>query len=171
MKSIAAILVCFATVAGLSNSARADDIRAMNVAFFGFQFVNELHDRASPAELKRLRQISEVLRRELEQSGKYHFVRISPELRRRIAKAPPITECSGCQLEWARHAGADAAGYGVVTKRSDRTLSVTVYMDDAKDGYQYFDHSADIVGNSDQSWNRGIHILIDTYLLKASSKP
>ena len=90
--------------------------------------------------------------------------RLSDELKQKIAQSPAITGCNGCQIDWARQAGADLAVWGTVQKVSNLILNINVYMDDTKDGHQYFGHSVDIRGNTDKSWQHGIRYLVRHYL-------
>jgi hypothetical protein len=77
-----------------------------------------------------------------------------------------ITGCNGCQIEWAREAGADLAVSGTVQKVSNLILNEKVYIDDTKNRSRFFSQSVDIRGNTDESWVRGMHYLLRNYLLE-----
>ena len=98
-------------------------------------------------------------------SGRYEILPLSEALTKKIAQSSKITGCNGCQIDWAREAGADLAVWGTVQKVSNLILNENVYIDDAKDGSQYFGRSVDIRGNTDESWERGIRYLVRNYLL------
>ena len=108
--------------------------------------------------------VGELLRRMLTESGRYQIAPLSDDLKQRIAQSPEITACNGCQIDWARQAGADLAAWGTVQKVSNLILNLNVYMDDTTDGRRYFARSVDIRGNTDESWQRGIRYLLRHYL-------
>ncbi len=137
----------------------------LKVAFFGFRLIDTSPEPPTDAERARLGLLDEDLRHRLEQSGRYVFVPISPSLRQKIAAAPEIGDCNGCQIDWAREAGADLAVYGMVQKVSNLILNLNLSMDEAAGGSPYFFHSVDIRGNTDDSWQHGISYLTRHYVL------
>jgi Protein of unknown function (DUF2380) len=136
----------------------------LSVAFFGFHLVNTSLEPVHDAEKQRIAMVSELLRRMLTDSGRYRFVPLSEDLQQKIRHSAEITGCNGCQIDWARQAGADLAAWGTVQKVSSLILNLNVYMDDTKDGRRFFAHSVDIRGNTDESWQRGLRYLVRYYL-------
>jgi hypothetical protein len=136
----------------------------LKVAFFGFELINTSPEPTSDAERARLASLGEQLRGMLEASGRYRVVPLSGELRKKIAAGAEITGCNGCQIDWAREAGADLAVWGTVQKVSNLILNITVSMYSVKDGRRYSGRSVDIRGNTDESWQRGILYLVQHYL-------
>jgi hypothetical protein len=138
--------------------------KPLKVAFFGFELLNTSLEPVHDAEKQRLAMVGEELRRMLAESGQYEIVPLSAALKQKTAESPAITGCSGCQIDWARQAGADLAVWGTVQKVSNLILNLNIYMDDAKDGHRYFGRSVDMRGNTDESWQRGVRYLVHHYL-------
>jgi hypothetical protein len=159
--SAASVLVA---VCGGPAPAEPASGKPLTIAFFGFQLINTSLEPVHDAEKQRLAMVGELLRRMLTDSGRYQIVPLSDDLQQNITQSAEITDCNGCQIDWARQAGADLAVWGTVQKVSNLILNLNVYMDDTKDGRRYFAHSVDIRGNSDESWQRGIRYLVRHYL-------
>jgi len=138
----------------------------LKIAFFGFEFINTSLEPTSEAERRRLAMVGDVLVHMLVESGRYQIAPLSDALKSKIAQSSKITGCNGCQIDWAREAGADLAVWGTVQKVSNLILNENVYMDAVKDGRQFFARSVDIRGNTDQSWERGIRYLVRHNLLE-----
>jgi Protein of unknown function (DUF2380) len=151
-------------VCGEPAAAETPSAKPHRVAFFGFQLINTSLEPVHDAEKQRIAMVGELLRRMLTESGQYQIVPLSDDLQQKIAQSPEITGCNGCQIDWARQAGADLAAWGTVQKVSNLILNLNVYMDDTKDGRRYFAHSVDIRGNTDESWQRGVRYLVRHYL-------
>jgi hypothetical protein len=83
-----------------------------------------------------------------------------------IASGPNISNCNGCQREFALRVGANWAAWGTVQKVSNLILNINVYMEDAESGKMKFARSVDIRGNTDESWRRGLDYLLRNYLLR-----
>jgi hypothetical protein len=146
--------------------AQTNSGERLKVAFFGFEMINTSPEPTSDAEKKRLRTLEETLTKMLAESGRYEVVPLSDALKETIERSARITGCNGCQIEWARKAGADLAVWGVVQKVSNLILNENVYMEDAKTGRAYFGQSVDIRGNTDESWTRGMRYLLRYNLLE-----
>ena len=102
----------------------------------------------------------------LADSGRYEIAPLPEALRRRIAQSAEITGCNGCEIEWAREAGADIAAFGTVQKVSNLILNENIYMNRVDGGAPFYSGSVDIRGNTDKSWSRGMKYLIGEYFLK-----
>lgn len=127
----------------------------------------ELHDTSGegtkPEQQHRLELVTEELRRALAESGRYEVVDIAP-IRPRIAAGPALRSCGTCVPEAARALGADAALLPVVQKVSNLILSITI-AEIGADGARRAIHSAEIRGNTDESWLRGTRWLLRNRLL------
>lgn len=154
-----------ALAAALFASASALAAEKLKVAFFGFELINTSIDPTGEGELRRIGMVGDELTKLLTESGRYEAVPLSDALKQKIASGSNITGCNGCQLDYAREAGADLAVWGTVQKVSNLILNENLYMDDAKTGASYFGRSVDIRGNTDESWMRGIRYLVKNYLL------
>ena len=72
----------------------------------------------------------------------------------RLAKDGIISTCNGCEAKLARAINATHSLGCLVHKVSNLIMSITVYMRDANTEQLLEQHSADLRGNSDQSWER-----------------
>jgi hypothetical protein len=164
MKALA--LGAFLMLGGLNccTTAIADDQIAPRVAFFGFQLINTSIEPTTPAEDKRIRMLDDLLRQKLDNSGHFTIVPIPPELREKLATGPEISNCNGCQLDFARQVDADWAAWGTVQKVSNLILNINVYMENARTGKPEFVKSIDIRGNTDETWRRGLDYMLRYYL-------
>lgn len=146
--------------------ARANAGGKLKIAFFGFEFINTSLEQTSDAEKRRLAMVGDVLAKMLADSGRYEIAPLSDALKTRIAQSSSISGCNGCQIDWAREAGAELAVWGTVQKVSNLILNENVYMDAVKDGRQFFARSVDIRGNTDQSWEHGVRYLVRHNILE-----
>ena len=149
-------------VATMGGTRAQDKIK---VGFFGFELINTSAEPTSEAERQRVERLGEVLTQMLTESGRYEVVPLSPQLQARIAANANITGCNGCEVDYAREAGAEVAAFGTVQKVSNLILNENLYMRRA-DGQMYFSRSVDIRGNTDESWERGMRYLLRNYFFK-----
>ena len=154
------LTVIIALVAGCATAA---DQPVFLVAFFGFQLINTSLQSTTPEEGQRIRMLDDIFRRRLNSSGRYQLISIPPDLENAVAAAP-ITNCNGCERDFALKAGADLAAWGTVQKVSNLILNINVYMEDARANKMVFVKSVDIRGNTDESWQRGLDYLLRHYL-------
>lgn len=132
-------------------------------AVFPFELIDTSHEgefngiRAD--ETRRLELISEELRILLRQDGRYASVAISG-LGTEIEEASPLHKCNRCARDLARKAGADLAMTGTVQKVSNLILNINIYVLDVASGKIERQMSADIRGNTDESWTRGLRWLV-----------
>ena len=140
-----------------------------SVAAFDF----ELYDTSlegelrgeNEAEQRRLAAISDQFRRLLAQSARYDLVDIMPA-RREIAAAGMFRGCNGCAVKIARGLGAEVSMTGMVQKVSNLILNINIYVRDVRSGKLLQVMSADIRGNTDESWAHGVSWLVRNRLLK-----
>jgi hypothetical protein len=118
----------------------------------------------NPDEQRRLILISDLLRRLLSESGRFHVIDIDPAAAQ-IADAGHFRGCNGCDVTIARDLGAELAVTGVVQKVSNLILNINIYMRDTRSGELAKAMSADIRSNSDESWSRGVSWLVRNRLL------
>jgi hypothetical protein len=159
-------LGAFFALGGVSccTSAFAHDQIPPRVAFFGFQLINTSLEPTTPAENERIRMLGDLLRQKLDASGQFTIVPIPPELREKLAAGPEISNCNGCQRDFARQVDADWAAWGTVQKVSNLILNINVYMENARTGKPEFVKSIDIRGNTDETWRRGLDYMLRYYL-------
>ncbi len=68
-------------------------------------------------------------------------------------------------MQLAQKVGADLSVTGVVQKVSNLILNMNVYIRDAHTGQMVAAASADLRGNTDESWSRGMSYLLRNRLL------
>lgn len=137
------------------------------VAVFDFELVDsslegEMSGR-SPAETARLAGLGEQLRDALDASSRYRTVE-TPEILFE-ARRRNLQNCGGCDLKLAAEVGARQSVTGTVQKVSNLILNINVYIRDVDSGDMVKAASADIRGNTDQSWRRGLDWLLRNRLL------
>ena len=138
------------------------------IAVFGFELIDtSLEDELSGPctdEQARLTRITDQLRRELTESGRYTLIDIAP-MRDRIEKVGLLHGCNGCEADIALTLGADMSFAGTVQKVSNLILNINLYMRDAATGVLQRTLSVDIRGNTDESWSRGVSYIVHHRLL------
>jgi len=133
------------------------------VAVFGFELIDtSLEGEISGPradEQARLIAVSDQLRRELTESGRYTLIDVAP-MRDKIESARPLHGCNGCEADIARELGAEISMAGTVQKVSNLILNINLYTRDASTGRLLGTYSVDIRGNTDASWSRGVSYII-----------
>jgi Protein of unknown function (DUF2380) len=114
-------------------------------------------------EQDRLMRAGDQLRRELAESGKFQLVDIAPV--NAEAHGSNLQACGGCDVRFANQIGADLVLTGVVQKVSNLILEMTVYLRDVHTGQLVTAMTADMRGNTDESWSRATHYLVKERLL------
>ena len=158
-------LFAFATLVLLvSTPARAEPPK---LAVFDF----ELLDTSLEGEMKgpqadehdRLIRISDQVRRQLTESGKYQLLDIAPV--KAAAEGSNLQACGGCDVDYARRIGADLVITGVMKKISTLILNLTIFVRDVHTGQLVTAMNADFRGNTDESWTRATSYLVRNRLL------
>jgi Protein of unknown function (DUF2380) len=148
---------------GVAEGAPADQAPP-RVAFFGFQLINTSLQSTTAEEEARIRMLDDAFRKKLDASGRFKIVPIPPDLREEVAAAPEISNCNGCERDFAIKAGADWAAWGTVQKVSNLILNINVYIEDVRQKKMEFVKSVDIRGNTDESWQHGLDYMLRHYL-------
>jgi hypothetical protein len=159
-KPLAALALLFAATTVASAAPKA--------AIFPFELIDlsiegELGGRRTD-ETQRLALVTEELRRLATQAAGYELVELSG-LKAEIERAAPLHKCGGCEVNFARQVGADLAFTGTVRKVSGLILSLSIQVRDVSNGRLTRVLQADIRGNTDESWTRGIRWLVKNRLL------
>jgi len=148
----------------VSMPARADPPK---LAIFDF----ELLDTSLEGEMRgpqadehdRLIRISDQVRRQLTDSGKFELLDISPV--KTAAEGSNLQACGGCDVQYAQRIGADLVITGVMKKVSTLILNLTIFVRDVHTGQPVAAMSADMRGNTDESWSRATGYLVRNRLL------
>ncbi|MGI9383042.1 MAG: DUF3280 domain-containing protein [Methyloligellaceae bacterium] len=151
------------------NAERLAAAEETKVAVFDF----ELYDTSlegdvrgeNPAETRRIAMVSGLLRSLMAESGRYSLVDLKPGAAD-IEAAGSFRGCNGCDAEIAVKLGAALSVTGVVQKVSNLILNINIYVRDAASGEIKGVMSADIRGNTDKSWERGVRWLVKNRLLR-----
>jgi hypothetical protein len=117
---------------------------------------------AFPEAPSRLAMVTERLRESLARERLYQVVDNAPvaELIRTESQRQSLLECNGCELDIAQQAGADRVLLGWVQKVSNLILNINIEIRDARSGTAVLTKSADMRGNTDLSWQRGVDYLV-----------
>jgi hypothetical protein len=156
------LIVALAIV--IATTARADPPK---VAVFDFELVDtSLQGEVSGPradEHDRLTRAGDQLRKELADSGKFSLVDIAPV--NAAAHGSNLQACGGCDVRLAQQLGADLVMTGVVQKVSNLILNMNIYLRDVHSGQIVTAVSADLRGNTDESWTRAMGYLVRNRLL------
>jgi len=140
---------------------------AQTVAVFDFELIDTSVEGEikgpRPDEQARLGRLSDQLRLRLKESGRFALVDIAPVLGE--AHASNLQACGGCDAQLAKRLGAELAITGTVQKVSNLILNMNIYVRDASSGATLAAMSADMRGNTDESWFRALDWLIRNRLL------
>jgi hypothetical protein len=143
-------------------------------ALFPFELIDTSHEGelSGPRtdETQRLVLVTEELRRLVAGDGRYEPVDLAA-LTSDIARAAPLYKCNGCEADLAKTAGAELAMTGTVQKVSNLILNLNIYVRETGTGKLVRAMSADIRGNTDESWLRGIRWLVKNRLFAKETTP
>jgi hypothetical protein len=103
------------------------------------------------------------LRKELAESGKFRLLDIAPV--NAAAHGSNLQACGGCDVKYSQQLGADLEITGVVQKVSNLILNINIYLRDVHSGRLITAMSADMRGNTDESWLRALAYLVRNRLL------
>ncbi|MEE7446650.1 hypothetical protein MRF4_01750 [Methylobacterium radiotolerans] len=144
-------------------SAHAEPPKA---AVFDFQLANLGAQGPTEADVARLGPLSDLLRQQLKETGRYQIVSIAP-VKAEAAKAD-LRACGGCANDFARKLEADVAITGQIQKVSNLILNINVYIKDLRNDAPEKAYSVDIRGDNDLSFQHGIKYLVKNNLPPAS---
>lgn len=162
MRSLA--ILALLSLTGMTSARAAEPPR---LAVFDFEMI----DTSLPGQVygpradehDRLLRVGDQLRKELGDSGKFQIVDIAPV--NAAAHQSNLQACGGCDLKLAQQVNADLEITGVVQKVSNLILNINVYLRDVHTGRLLTVASADMRGNTDESWSRTTRYLIRERLL------
>jgi hypothetical protein len=139
---------------------------AAPTAVFPPVFVNSSPEPTSPEETARLKNMDAALTKALAESGQYQPVDLAP-IAADFSAVRDIHDCNGCEIDLAKKAGAKYAVVAWAQKVSNLILNLNVRIEDVDTGQVVKAGSADIRGNTDESWSRGLKYLLKEYVLRA----
>jgi Protein of unknown function (DUF2380) len=174
--SLASIFgLVMATALVLATAASLHSVRAaapVKIALLGLTFKNDNEglDPTSDAEKARQTKTEDVFKSLLEGSGRYTFVAVTDEVKKKIDAGQLVGTCGGCELQYGKDLGVDAVAWIEVQKVSNLILNMNVYMAGVSDPKYNYLHSVDIRGNTDETWTRSMTYLIKNYFLAPAEK-
>lgn len=141
-----------------------------SVAVLPFELFDDKHDLdpAGRDEYARLAPITRMLREELVRRELFLVLDNGPAqaLIERSSATQSLLNCNGCQLDIGRALGADFVALGWVQKISNLILNINLRVERVSDGAVVLQKSADLRGNTQESWQRGL-----LYLLRGLDQP
>jgi hypothetical protein len=146
--------------------ASAEQPKTLALLTSHLQNDHEEYEPTTDAERARMTKIMQIFKDQLEQSGKYKFVQINPDVQSRIDKDQTMGSCGGCEIRYGTELGAEQVAWIDVQKVSNLILNINVYIKDVKTDKLYFVKSVDIRGNTDESWEHSMKYLIKHYVLQ-----
>ncbi len=152
---------------GEAASIRRQPSIAKSVVVFDFELIDTSLEGATNGpradEQARLARVSSQLRQLLKDSGRFSPVDITSIASE--AQASNLQACGGCDMRLARHIGAELAITGTVQKVSNLILNMNIYVRSASSGATLAAMSADMRGNTDETWSRTLDWLVRNRLL------
>jgi Protein of unknown function (DUF2380) len=142
-----------------------------SVAVFDFELIDtslegELNGPRRDEQV-RLANTSDRLRQRLAESGQFVVIDIAPVAAQ--ARANNLQACGGCDTRLAKTIGAELAVTGTVQKVSNLILNMSIYIRDVQSGQPVAAMTADLRGNTDESWSRTLDWLVRNRLLVPAS--
>jgi hypothetical protein len=137
------------------------------VAVFDFELLDTslqgAVNGAQAGEQRRLKDVTEQLRKALTGSGNFVVLDIAPV--NAAAQGSNLQNCGGCDVQYAQKLGADLVITGLIQKVSALILNMNIYLRDVHTGKLITAMSADFRGNTDETWSRTMSYLIRNRLL------
>lgn len=138
------------------------------VLVFDFELVDTSQEGLHPDHPGRLDRLTTLLRDGLNKDGRYAVTGVHDSA---VAQATPasLQSCNGCELDLGRRAGADIVVTGFIHKISTLVLNIRITMrrvgTDGTGGDIVAAGIADIRGDNERSWRRGVEWLLRHRLL------
>lgn len=129
------------------------------VAFFGILLIDTSLGGSVLEEHRRVAAMEARLVEAMTESGRYVFVDTAP-VAGKAGLYANLAHCNGCDSSLAAELGADLALTGEVQKTSNLILSISIYIRDTSTRQLVGGGSADIRGNTDENWRRGIDFIL-----------
>ncbi|MFD1703024.1 DUF3280 domain-containing protein [Methylopila henanensis] len=169
-KDLTCAALAAAAFVGLAGPAWAAPIK---VAAFAFELLDtsaegDIRGAARPDELRRIDQVSEQMRTFLTSKG-LELVDVAPA--QKDIDAQKLMTCGACPAGIAKTLGADYSAIGYVQKVSNLILNLNVEIRDARTGEVVRKGSADIRGNTEESWRHGLSYLMRHTILEQPLPP
>jgi|BEDMetMinimDraft_2_1075160.scaffolds.fasta_scaffold00987_9 hypothetical protein len=142
----------------LAGEGRGGASSPRRLAVLDFYLIDTSLEPPRPEEKRRLAALGDQLRAKLAGEGRFQLITVPPGLADSLGD---IARCNGCELALGKKLGADLVAYGWVQKVSNLILNINVVIEDVESGREMVTASADIRGNTDESWRRGLDFLYE----------
>ncbi|WP_451995425.1 DUF3280 domain-containing protein [Azospirillum argentinense] len=135
------------------------------VLVFDLELVDTSREAPDPDHAGRLERVTALLRDGLRDGG-YEVMSVHDSA---VAAEVPASlyRCNGCELDLGRRTGADIVVTGFIHKISTLILNMQIIMRRTGDGDVIAVANADIRGDNERSWRRGVEWLLRHRLLAA----
>lgn len=153
LKSVLAGMLLVSTAAHAGPKAAIFPFELIDASLEG-QYVGPRADDAN-----RLKLATDELRKLAARDAGYEVLDLGA-LAAEIEKSSPLLKCNGCQLDFARRAGAQVAITGIVLKVSNLLLTFHIFATDVGSGSLTKLWHVEVRGNTDESWLRGARRLV-----------
>ncbi|MBB3265854.1 hypothetical protein FHW79_003487 [Azospirillum sp. OGB3] len=132
---------------------------------FDLELVDTSREAPDPDHAARLERVTALLRDGLKNGG-YEVTGVRDSA---VAAEVPASlhRCNGCERDLGRRAGADIVVTGFIHKISTLILNMQIIMRRTGDGEIIAVANADIRGDNERSWRRGVEWLLRHRLLAA----
>lgn len=141
------------------------------VAFFGITLIDSSLGVASSSapdspERRRVVLLEKMVADHFTQEG-YVLEDLGP-IRSEVERIVNPAKCYGCDTRMAARLGADFSLVGEVQKVSNLILAMNLQMRDVRSGSMVKGAVVDIRGNTDESWVRGMHYMLNNRFFMGS---
>ena len=159
MRSVSIVSLILLLVPAVAMIAAAAE---RTVAVFDFELIDSSLEGEirgpRPDEQERLARAGDQLRSRLRESGRFSVIDLAPAAAE--ARASNLQACGGCDTRLAGRLGAELAVTGTVQKVSNLILNMNIYVREVASGKLIAAMSADMRGNTDESWSRALEWLV-----------
>jgi len=159
MRSVSIVSLILLLVPAVAMIAAAAE---RTVAVFDFELIDSSLEGEirgpRPDEQERLARAGDQLRSRLRESGRFSVIDLAPAAAE--ARASNLQACGGCDTRLAGRLGAELAVTGTVQKVSNLILNMNIYVREVQSGKLIAAMSADMRGNTDESWSRALEWLV-----------
>jgi hypothetical protein len=166
LPTLAHDLLTLAATPGFSGEVESSVPQA--AAVMDFELIDDMRDYEHPevkdAQNRRIALVSNALRQELDQRALYRVVdhRAAAGLISDFKARQELRNCNGCEIEIGKALAADVIIIGWVQKVSNLILNLNIEVKEVSSRRMLYVKSVDLRGNSDESWLRGIHFMVDS---------
>ncbi|MCW2241298.1 DUF3280 domain-containing protein [Azospirillum canadense] len=136
------------------------------VLVFELELVDTSQEGQQPDHPGRLERVTALLRDGLKEGGRYAVTAVRDSAV--AAEVPPsLQSCNGCEVDLGRRAGADIVVTGFIHKISTLILNIQITMRRVSTNDIVAVGNADIRGDNERSWRRGVEWLLRHRLMTA----